>query len=339
MFKPGFAGPKNVYTSFNTNAGVSNGFQQVGTFNATVNTQPIAATSVSPSSGTGTAQSFTFNYFDPNGFEDLAGTQIVLNTALNGVNACYVLFGRGTSQISLADDTGNNFTTAPLGSQTVLQNSQCMVFAANSYQSGSGTKLTLTLFVAFKPGFAGAKSIFSATNDNAGNRSAFPQLGTWTVPSGAPALAAVNVTPASGTGPGQALTFVFADPNGFADISGAQVVLSPTLTGVNSCYVQVARGTGQMSLASDDGNSTTSAIVGQSTVLQNSQCIVNAAASSQSGSGNYLTLTLFITMKTTGAKNVYAQAITNGGATSPFAMEGTWNVTAPAIMRRLEWRQ
>ncbi len=333
VFKPGFAGPKNVYTSFNNNAGVNTGFQPVGTFTATVNTQPIAATSVVPSSGTGTAQSFTFNYYDPNGYQDLAGTQVVFNTALNGVNACYVLFGRGTNQISLADNSGNTFTTAPLGAQTVLENSQCMVFAANSYQSGSGTNLSLTLFVAFKPAFAGSKLIFSGTNDNAGTRSVFAQLGSWTVPSSAPALSAVNVTPAAATGPSQALTFVFADPNGFQDISGGQVVVNPTLTAVNSCSIQFARGTGQINLAGDDGNSTSTGFLGQSGVLQNSQCIVNLASSYQSGSGNYLNLTLFVTMKTSGMKNVFAQVGSINGNTSTFATVGTWNVTAPTTMQ------
>ena len=214
------------------------------------------------------------------------------------VNAtsCFVLFGRGTNQIGLADNSGSNFSLAPLGGQTVLQNSQCSLFAANSYQSGAGTHLFLTLFVAFKPAFAGAKNIYSGSTDNGGNRSSFVQLGTWTVPATPPALAVNSVTPSAATGPSNALTFVFSDPNGFTDISGAQVVVNPGLsTGAGSCYLQFAR-SGLIALVGDDGVSTTTFLLGLPAVLQNSQCIVNAAASYQAGSGNYLSLTLFVTM-------------------------------------------
>ena len=47
-----------------------------------------------------------------------------------------------------------------------------------------------------------------------------PVLGTWTVPpftNSAPS--AVSVSPVSGTGAVQTLTFTFSDPNGFADLS------------------------------------------------------------------------------------------------------------------------
>ncbi|MDQ2945304.1 MAG: SBBP repeat-containing protein [Acidobacteriota bacterium] len=332
VFKPSFAGAKNVYTAFSTNGGVSSGLQQVGTFTATVNTTPISAVSVTPASGSGQAQSFTFNYFDPNGYPNTSGSQVLFNATTSSIGACYILFGRGTNQISLGDDSGSNFTTAPLGGQTVLQNSQCSVFAANSFQSGSGTNLFLTLFVAFKPAFAGAKNVYSGSTDNGGNRSAFIQLGTWTVPATPPALAVNSVTPSAATGPSNPLTFVFSDPNGFGDISGGQVVVNPTLsTGAGSCNIQFAR-SGLIALVGDDGVSTTTAMLGQPTFLQNSQCIVNAAASYQAGSGNYLSLTLFVTMKTAGAKNVYASVSSNSSATSGFSQVGTWNVTSPSAL-------
>ncbi len=331
VFKPAFAGPKNVYSAFSTNGGLSSGLKQVGTFTATINTTPISAVSVTPTSGTGQAQAFTFNYFDPNGYPNISGSQVLFSASTSAVGQCYILFARGTNQIALLDGTGNNPTLAPLGGQTVLQNSQCSVLAANSYQSGSGTNLFLTLFVAFKPAFAGAKNIYSGSTDNGGNRSAFAQLGTWTVPATAPPLAVNSVTPAAATGPSNPLTFVFSDPNGFADISGGQVIVNPTLTGAGSCYVQFTRA-GLIALAGDDGASTTTANVGQATFLQNSQCMVNAAASSITGNGNYLSLTLFVTMKTPGVKNVYTSVSLNGGATSGYLQVGTWNVTSPASL-------
>ncbi|MDQ2945868.1 MAG: FG-GAP-like repeat-containing protein, partial [Acidobacteriota bacterium] len=326
VFKPSFAGAKNVYTAFSTNGGVSSGLQQVGTYTATVNTTPISGVSVTPASGSGQAQAFTFDYFDPNGYPNTSGSQVLFNASTSSIGACYILFGRGTNQIALGDDTGSIFTPAPLGGQAVLQNSQCSVFAANSYQSGAGTHLFLTLFIAFKPTFAGAKDVYSGSTDNGGNRSAFVQLGTWTVPATPAALAVNSVTPSAATGPSNPLTFVFSDPNGFADISGAQVVVNPT-----QCLIDFAR-SGLIALRGDDGVSTTTANLGQPTVLQNSQCIVNAAASYQAGNGNYLSLTLFVTMKTAGAKTVSASVTSNGGPTSGLSQVGVWNVTSPSVL-------
>ena len=204
VFKPAFAGPKNVYTAFSTNGGVSSGLLSVGTFTTTVNTTPISAVSVTLASGSGQAQAFTFDYFSPNGYPDISGSQVIFNATNSGVGACYVLFGRGTNQIGLVDDKGGNPSLAPLGSQTVLSNNQCLVFAANSYQSFSGRNLFLTLFVAFKPGFAGAKNVYSGITDNGGTRSAFVPLGTWTVPATPPVLAVNSVTPSAATGPSNA---------------------------------------------------------------------------------------------------------------------------------------
>ena len=332
VFKSGFAGPKNVFSAFSTNSGVSSGFQNIGTFTATVSTQSLSAVSVSSASSSGSAQSFTFNYFDPNGYSDISGSQVLFSPNYTAVGACYVLFGRGTNQIGLADDTGSNFTLAPLGGQTVLQNSQCSVFAANSFQSGSGTNLFLTLFVAFKPAFAGPRNIYSGITDNGGARSIFAKLADYTVPAAPPPLAVNSVTPSTATGPSNPLTFVFSDPNGFVDISGAQVVVNPTLTnGPGSCYIQFAP-SGSLTLLGNDGVSTTTANLGQPAVLQNSQCIVNAAASYQAGNGSYLSLTLFVTMKTPGTKNVYATVSSNGGTTSVASQVGTWNVTSPSAL-------
>lgn len=81
-------------------------------------------------------------------------------------------------------------------------------------------------------------------------------------------------------------------------------------------------------MGGDDGVSTITANLGQPAVLQNSKCIVNAAASYLAGTDKYLSLTLFITMKTAGAKNVYASMTSNGGSTPGFSQVGTWNVTS-----------
>ena len=135
IFKSGFTGVKNIYSGFTTNAGTRSTFSAVGTFTAAGSPPPLSAGTVTPSIGSGQTQGFTFSYADPIGYPDISGSQILFNATQSPVNGCYILFGRGTNLIALGSDDGNTFTPAILGSQTTLQNSQCIVFAGNSFKS------------------------------------------------------------------------------------------------------------------------------------------------------------------------------------------------------------
>lgn len=110
---------------------------------------PGLPAAVTPSSGSGSAQVFAFTYTDPNGSQDISGSQIVINSTTSGAGACYILFARGSNQIALGDDAGNPGSLTTLGAPTVLQNSQCSVLASNSSQTFSGNTITLNLFVSF----------------------------------------------------------------------------------------------------------------------------------------------------------------------------------------------
>jgi hypothetical protein len=64
--------------------------------------------------------------------------------------------------------------------------------------------------------------------------------------------------------------------------------------------------------------------LGQSGTLQNSQCAVNAASSSVSGSGNNLTVNLALSFQAsfTGTKNIYMDAY--DGPDSGWQLKGSW---------------
>jgi len=61
--------------------------------------------------------------------------------------------------------------------------------------------------------------------------------------------------------------------------------------------------------------------------LQNSQCTVNTAPSSASGSGNNLTLNLALSFQPAfaGSKNIYLDAYA-GGLDSGWQQKGSWTV-------------
>ena len=70
-FQPGFAGPKNTYMYATDTAGSNSGWQQRGAWTVPGGAGP-AAVSVTPSSGSGTSQTFALQYSDTSGAASLA---------------------------------------------------------------------------------------------------------------------------------------------------------------------------------------------------------------------------------------------------------------------------
>jgi hypothetical protein len=74
--------PKNIYLYTYDQAGLASGFQTAGTWSVPAFTnQAPSVISVSPSSGSGSAQSFTLTFSDPNGYADLFYPEVILNTS------------------------------------------------------------------------------------------------------------------------------------------------------------------------------------------------------------------------------------------------------------------
>ena len=103
------------------------------------------------------------------------------------------------------------------------------------------------------------------------------------------------MTPARSTSSGQTYTFTFTDTNGFSDLFVLDILTNSVLNGANACYIAYVPTTatnGYVYLVDDagDGGYAPGSPVGLSSgsVLQNSQCAINTAASSASASGNTL---------------------------------------------------
>jgi hypothetical protein len=138
---------------------------------------------VTPSSGSGSSQTFSFVYSDPNGFADLPWVQVLINSPLSQASSCVLHYNRLTNQVSLVNDA-NTAWLGPLtlGAAGTLENGQCAVSGATSSASGSGTSLTVNLALSFKPAFAGVKTIYMQTQDTAGWGTGWQARGSWTVP-------------------------------------------------------------------------------------------------------------------------------------------------------------
>jgi hypothetical protein len=332
-FKAAFAGAKNIYLNAQDTGGLWSNWQQRGTWTVPIpGNLPPANVSVAPSSGSGSSQTFSFLFSDPNGYADLSTVYMALNATLTWPNACYTYYDRTANALWLLNDSANLWM-GPVtpGIATTLQNSQCSLNGGGSSVLGSGNNLIVNLALTFKAAFAGPKNVYLNAQDSGGLWSNWQQLGTWTVPiPGNLPPTNISVTPSSGSGSSQTFSFLFSDPNGYADLSTVYMALNATLTWPNACYTYYDRTANALWLLNDAANLWLGPVTpGAATTLQNSQCSMVGAGSSVSGSGNNLTVNVAMTFKAAfaGTKNIYLNAQDTGGLWSNWQQLGTW--TAP----------
>jgi hypothetical protein len=151
-----------------------------------------------------------------------------------------------------------------------------------------------------------------------------------------------TVTPSNGAGWHQTYTFTFSDPNGATDISSTQMDVGNSSGTANSCVVFFGRGSsfgypdpsmGGFWLEDNAGQSWSGGgPVGQPGTLENSQCIVDAGASSLQLSGMNLTITVAASFKPgyAAAHTVWDMAQDNEGLSSGgYYGAGSYTVTTP----------
>jgi serine protease AprX len=293
-----------------------------------------APVQVSPASGTGTTQMFSFTFADPDGWQDLAVVNVLINFWLDGRQACYLAYVPGTGSLYLVDDAGNAggpYQGMSLPSSGSISNSQCTVYGSGSSASGSGNTLTLTLNIGFRSSFAGTRLIYLAARDAANANSNWQRLGVWTVP-GLPLTspAVVGMSPQRGSGAGPAtFTFQFYDADGYQDLNVLNILVNDWLDGRQACYLAYVRPLNGVYLVNDTGDALLPLLpLGGSGTVSNSQCTVSAAGSSVSASGNYLTLTLNLAFKPAFAGNrvFYVAARDTVEHNSGWQAMGTWTV-------------
>jgi len=97
----------------------------------------------------------------------------------------------------------------------------------------------------------------------------------------------------------------------------------------SSCYTRFDAGPNVLYLMNDAGTAWLGPLgIGMTAILQNSQCVLNAASSSVTSSGNNVTVSLSLRFKTpafTGAKNLYVYG-NSAAAYTGWLLAGTWTV-------------
>ena len=282
--------------------------------------------SVTPSSGSGANQTFSYLFSDSDGFADISWTATLIGGSSGGY--CVVFFDRVSSTLLLLNDGGSAWLgPVTAGVVGTLQNSQCILDGAASSSSGVSTDLTVNLGLTFKGAFAGAKANFALAADSSAHTSGWQLGGTFTATNPAPTV--TSVTPSSGGGSSQTFSYVFADPNGFADLAWAVVLIDGDANVVNSCLVYFDRASTALLLLNDTASAWLGpSLAGTGVTLQNSQCTVNATGTSVSGADQNLTLNLALMFKPAygGTKNNFTIATDGGNQSSGWQAPGTWTV-------------
>ncbi len=300
-----------------------------------VNVQ-VAAVSVTPSSGSGTSQTFALQYTDTAGSASLKQVWVYFNATLASPasNACMLYYNTATNQINLLNDNATLWLPATVGTATTLQNSQCSLNVASTTVALSSNTLTLNVPMTFKSAYAGAKNTYLHAVDVSGSTSGWQPLGAWTVAFSSGTPSTVSVTPGSGTGTNQTFALQYSDTAGASGLEQVWVYFNATLANPasNACMLYYNTATNQINLLNDNATVFQPATLGAASTLQNSQCSLNVAASTVTLSGNSLTLNLAMTFKTAyaGVKNIYLRAVDVSGSNSGWQPLGTWTVALPS---------
>ena len=167
-FKPAFAGSQTVYLAAGDN------FRNSGWRTLGYHEVPGAAV-LSPRSGsmnpaslisiTGSSSGvLSFDYDDQTNANNLTTVWALINTAIDGRQACYVAYYAPANALYIYPDNGDGSqaTNIVLTGTNFIENSQCRIDASGSSVTKVGTKLTLNLNYTFKTGFSGGKAAWTA---------------------------------------------------------------------------------------------------------------------------------------------------------------------------------
>ena len=262
----------------------------------------LSADSVTPSSGSSASGTFVFVFSDTQSASNLTAMAMLFGSSTAAQDTCYIVYDRNAGSLALLWDSGVGSDARPIGSSSVLQNSQCSVGAANSQISG--TSLSITVNVTFKSVFAGIKNVY-LFGAEAKLQTGWIKRGTWTVTSSDPLPSADSVTPSAGSGASGTFVFTFSDTLSASNLTAMAMLFGSTTAAQNTCYIVYDRNAGSLALLWDSGVGSDARPIGSSSVLQNSQCSVGAASVQVSGNSQIITLNVTFKSGFIGSKNVY----------------------------------
>jgi hypothetical protein len=331
-FLPAFSGTKYISLFASAASGaLTSSWASVGSWTVgTGVTHAPAVVSSTPSSGSGNSQTFAFLLSELDGYAGIDEVRFDIYSSSSSPD-CNGYYSKAAKSVYLMNDAHTQWLgPLALGGSGSLQNMQCTIQSAGSSVTGTGALLSLNLAFTFLPAFTGTKHISLFASAASGTlTSSWVSVGTWTVGvSVTHAPVVVSSTPSSGSGDSQTFSFVWSEPDGYADIDEARfdIYSNSSSPDCNGYYSRAA------SIYLMNGAHTQwlgPLTLGGSGSLQNMQCTIQSAGSSVTGAGPLLTLNLAFAFLPafTGQKyiSLFANAA-SGALTSGWAGVATWYV-------------
>ena len=159
-FQAAFAGAKNVYVYVDDNANLNSGWQTAGTWTVPSGSAPPSVVSVSPSSGSGLSQTFTFTLSDAAGAAAINDVYVLVNGAFSSASGCFFEYYRPANTFWLSNDADTAWQgSTAVGSGAAVSNSQCTLNGAGASMSANANQLTVSVPATFQTAFAGVKNV------------------------------------------------------------------------------------------------------------------------------------------------------------------------------------
>ncbi len=336
-FESGFSGTQNIYQYVNDMSGAYVGWQQMGTWDVSTpgaTPEPPQVGTVTPSSGQGAQQTFTFTVADPNGAADIKQVEVMMmQDAISWTGSCGVIYNNAADLVYLFGDDGYGWIGGVQpGTATQISNATCSLDVGATEVTPSGTILTLKYPLTFTTTISATRKVRTNVVDLSGAQTSHLEVGTWTFPGAITNLTPSNppTVPASGSGVSQMFTVTFRDPNRVGDLGLSAWQIADSLgPASNGCYLQYNAVADSLILYDLWGESFTPN-VGSGT-LDGAKCNLDTGGVTKTVSGNDITLTFPLTFDAnfTGPKNIYQIAIDKSGAYDGWDLMGTWDIPGP----------
>jgi hypothetical protein len=247
---------------------------------------------------------------------------MLINSSLTGNGACYFIYEPLANTIDTANDAGTAVAArATPGSSATVSNSQCGIPASGVSVVAAGGTVTVTLTVNFAASFTGAKTVWAAWYNAAGQFSGWQQVGTWSIATNQGPL---SVSPSAGAGRSQQFTYTFT---GLANPGSLNMLINSSLTGNGACYFIYEPLSNMIDIANDAGTAVSNRMKpGTTGTLVGSQCSIAASSVTVNNSGSTITVSLTVNFAPSfaGAKTSWAAWYDASGQFMGWQPVGSW---------------
>jgi hypothetical protein len=255
--------------------------------------------SVSPTSGSlaaGAKLTIVCKYSDPDGCDNLANCFLLINTACDGVGGIFLRYDTNANKLYLRNDANTGWLggAAP-GTNRVIENGWCKLYAAEVTGSRSGSVRTVNWRIELKSGVPGRTvGAWLYATDDTGLIDGWDRFATYSITGPNRAPVNVSLSPASGTltvGRRFILTSTYSDPDGYNNLADVHLLINTAIIGSRCVYVRYDTNANRLYLANDAGTGWACGVTpGSSQAIVNSACVLYPAETTGSRSGSTRTV-------------------------------------------------